>query len=56
MEVIAQHGATLLIIAIAFGCFMTWSIGRQRRGECHGRVGRLQGDHRDAGVVHRRGV
>ncbi|MDA7955898.1 MAG: inorganic phosphate transporter [Gammaproteobacteria bacterium] len=27
MEVIAQHGATLLIIAIAFGCFMTWSIG-----------------------------
>lgn len=27
MEVIAQHGSLLLIIAVAFGFFMTWGIG-----------------------------
>ena len=27
MEIIATYGATLLILAIIFGVFMTWGIG-----------------------------
>ena len=27
MEIIAQHGQTLLILAVIFGLFMTWGIG-----------------------------